>query len=105
MAGYIEANPAAIAGYGTAAAGMATQVATAAGADQAASIAAAVPVFGLIGQEFLASFAFAQANHLLSAAQIAAVHAGTSVTAFEAAGAYEGNEAASAASLLGTVMR
>lgn len=74
--------------YGDIAAGMAATVAAAGTVDQAASVAAATPVFGLIGQEFLASFAYAQANHFAAVNQLANVFAGTSAAAHGAADAY-----------------
>ncbi|WP_348537884.1 type VII secretion target [Nocardia brasiliensis] len=74
-------------------------VATAGAVDQAATIATVVPVFGLIGQEFLAAFAFAQANHLSSVAELAAVHAGTALTAHQAASTYEVTDSASGAAI------
>ena len=83
--------------YGDIAAGMATTVAAAGAVDQAASVAAAVPVFGLIGQEFLASFAYAQANHFTAVGQLANVFAGTSAAAHTAAATYTRSEQDSAA--------
>ncbi|MFE7796283.1 type VII secretion target [Nocardia sp. NPDC057440] len=93
----LVATPDAIRRYGDAAAAMATGVATAGAFDQAATIAAAVPVFGLIGQDFLMSFAYAQGNHVSSVFELAAVHAGTALTAHQGATAYEVNEATSIA--------
>jgi len=75
--------------YGDAAATMATETAAAGATNQAATIAASIPVFGLIGQDFLAAFAFAQANNLLSVTELAAVHAATAITSYEGATAYE----------------
>ncbi|MBF6133822.1 hypothetical protein IU501_12520 [Nocardia otitidiscaviarum] len=94
------ATPDAIRGYGDASAAMAGAVLGAASTDQAATIAAIVPVFGLIGQDFLAAFAYAQANHFSSAAELAAVHAGTAVAAYEAAGTYEAVDAGSGTDFL-----
>ncbi|MFE1593220.1 hypothetical protein [Nocardia sp. NPDC058705] len=91
----LVATPDVIRGYGEAAAAMATGVATAGGFDQTATVAAAVPVFGLIGQEFLVSFAGAQANHVSSVLELAGVHAATAVTAHQAAAAMEATEVAS----------
>ncbi|MEV0770618.1 type VII secretion target [Nocardia salmonicida] len=67
-------------------------------ADQVAVIAAAVPVFGLIGQEFLTSFAFAQANHFTAVIDLAQTLAATGHTAHAAADAYETSERHSAES-------
>lgn len=88
----LVAVPDAIRRYGDAAATMAVEVATAGAANQAATVAAAVPVFGLIGQDFLAAFAFAQCNNLQSVCELAAVHAATAMTAYEGAAAYEATE-------------
>ncbi|WP_405179659.1 type VII secretion target [Nocardia sp. NBC_01377] len=93
----LVAAPDAIRGYAEAAVSMATGVATAGTVDQAATMAAVVPVFGLIGQEFLFAFAHAQANHVSSVLELAAVHAATAMTATQSAIAYETSEATSAA--------
>ncbi|NKY88779.1 type VII secretion target [Nocardia veterana] len=90
--GDFVATPDAIRAYGNVAADMATGVATAGAFDQTATIAAVVPVFGLLGQEFLLSFARAQANHASSVAELAGVHAATALTAHDAAAAYESTE-------------
>ncbi|MGS2808681.1 type VII secretion target [Nocardia sp. MW-W600-9] len=91
---HVAVVPEAVRAYAGASATMAAGVAQAGAVDQAATMGAVVPVFGLIGQEFLVSFAYAQANHLSSVAELAAVHAGTAVTAMEAASTYEGADAA-----------
>ncbi|MBU3065195.1 hypothetical protein KO481_27170 [Nocardia sp. NEAU-G5] len=88
--------------YGDIAAGTATAVAAVGAVDQAASIAAAVPVFGLIGQEFLTSFAYAQANHFTAVNQLATVFATTATAAHTAAGAYEQAERCSMAGFAAT---
>ncbi|WP_225729881.1 MULTISPECIES: hypothetical protein [unclassified Nocardia] len=90
----VVAHTDAIRAYGGASAAMAAGVATAGAFDQTATMAAAVPVFGLIGQEFLASFAYAQANHVSSVLELAHVYAGTAKAALEGAGAYDGSEIA-----------
>lgn len=104
MADIVEADFAAITAYGSTEAAIATQVAGAAAADVATALATAVPVFGLIGQDFLAAFALAQANYLLSSAEVAAVHGGTAATAYAAVGSYGANEVTSAASFLSTIL-
>jgi hypothetical protein len=81
----ITAVPAAIEAYGDTAALMSTAVASAGSINAAANIAQMVPVFGLIGQEFLVAFAGAQASHLLGVGQLAAVHAGTAAAALATA--------------------
>ncbi|GAA5063124.1 hypothetical protein GCM10023318_47440 [Nocardia callitridis] len=78
---------------------MATTVATVGNVDQVATVGAAVPVFGLIGQDFLASFAYAQANHISSVNELAAVHAGSALTAYQSADRYQNTDGASAAEL------
>ncbi|MFI1240362.1 type VII secretion target [Nocardia salmonicida] len=99
---HFEVVPEALRAYGSESAAMAAGVASTAAVDQAVTVAAVVPVFGLIGQEFLASYAFAQANHLQSVAELAAVHAGTALTAVQGAATYEGVDGASSADI-GTV--
>lgn len=96
---HVAVVPDALRLYAGESAAMAAGVAATAAADQAATIAAVVPVFGLIGQEFLLSYAFAQANHLTSVAELAAVHAGTALTATQAAATYEGTDSASGADI------
>ncbi|WP_067819119.1 hypothetical protein [Nocardia inohanensis] len=91
----LVASTDAIRAYGEANAALATTVASAAAVDQAASLAAVIPVFGLIGQEFLLSYAGAQANHVASTAELAHVYAGTALAAHEAAGLHDSTEAAS----------
>ncbi|MGO4615620.1 hypothetical protein AB4305_14685 [Nocardia sp. 2YAB30] len=86
----------AIHGYGNAQAAMAVEVATAGAANQAATIAAAIPVFGLIGQDFLAAFAGAQANNMMSVAELAHVHGMTAVVAHESGATYDLTDDASA---------
>ncbi|MFC8042685.1 type VII secretion target [Nocardia sp. NPDC057353] len=96
---HVAVVPDALRRYGDASASMATGIATAGTVDQAATIAAVVPIFGLIGQEFLAAYAFAQANHLSSLLELAGVHAGTALTAHEAAATYEAADAESGAAI------
>ena len=81
----ITAVPAAIEAFGDTAALMSAAVASAGSINAAATIAQMVPVFGLIGQEFLLAFAGAQASHLLGVGQLAAVHAGTAAAALATA--------------------
>jgi len=98
--GVLEVEPNTFQQYGDIAAGTATTVAAAGTADQAASVAAAAPVFGLIGQEFLASFAYAQCNHFIAVNQVANVFANTSAAAHAAAAGYEQTELHNAAGFL-----
>lgn len=95
----IHVVPDAVRLYGSESAAMAAGVAAAGAVDQAATVAFAAPVFGLIGQEFLAAFAYAQANHLSSVAELAAVHAGTALTAHQAAASYELADAGNATNI------
>lgn len=103
MAFQVKADFVELAAYGTSEATTAVQLAGAAAADSISALAAAVPVFGLIGQDFLLAFAGAQASYLSSAAEIAAVHGQTAVTAYSAVGLFEGNELSSATSFLSTL--
>lgn len=96
---HVEVVPDAVRRYGDASASMAAGLATAGAVDQAATVAAVVPVFGLIGQEFLAAYAVAQANHITSLLELAGVHAGTALTAYEAAATYETADSTSGAAI------
>ncbi|MBL1075201.1 hypothetical protein JK358_12440 [Nocardia sp. 2] len=87
------ATPEIIREYGNTNLAMSTAVATAAAADTQATVAAAIPVFGLIGQDFLLSFVFAQGNQVAATAELAAVFAGTALTAHQAAASYDAVEA------------
>ncbi|MBU3062978.1 hypothetical protein KO481_15780 [Nocardia sp. NEAU-G5] len=62
---------------------------TAGAIDQAATIAAAVPVFGPIGSEFLAAYAGAQANHSRAVAQLTEVYEATGAAAHAGAAGYD----------------
>ncbi|MGW6724418.1 hypothetical protein ACWF9G_00810 [Nocardia sp. NPDC055029] len=95
----LVATPEVVRRYGDAAVAMATSVAAAGGFDQTATVAAAAPVFGLIGQDFLFSFAGAQFNHASSVLELAGVHAATAMTAHQAAAALEATEAVSGTAL------
>ncbi|WP_063711819.1 type VII secretion target [Nocardia sp. BMG111209] len=103
MGDLVKADPAAIAAFGTQHAGMAGQVAGSAAADVVGSLASAVPVFGLIGQDFLAAFAQAQFSFLQSSAEIAAVHAGIATGALEGAATYTGTELGNANSFISSI--
>lgn len=95
----MSAIPEGIESYAAMHATVASALGTAEGIDQAANVAALVPVFGLIGQEFLASFAYAQANHVLSVGQLAASHAGSAAHAMASAESYRATDAEHASGL------
>ncbi|MGC4994615.1 type VII secretion target [Nocardia salmonicida] len=86
--------------YGEISDGMAATVAVAGAVDQAAVIAAVVPTFGLIGQEFLMSFAYAQANHFTALTQLVDIFTTTAETSRVAAASYEMTEQHSVASFV-----
>ncbi|WP_168706761.1 type VII secretion target [Gordonia paraffinivorans] len=93
----VKVTPEALEGFAAANAAVATAIGTAGSIDAAANTAAMVPVFGLIGQEFLAAFIVTQANHLMSVGQLAAVHAATAATTSQSLVAYEDADATGAA--------
>ncbi|MEO9329831.1 type VII secretion target [Gordonia aurantiaca] len=94
---HVKVTPEALEGFAATNAAMATAIGTAGSIDAAANTAAMVPVFGLIGQEFLAAFIVAQANHLMSVGQLAAVHAATASTTLQSLAEFEAGDAGSAA--------
>lgn len=88
----IDVTPDTLRQYGDIMTQVASSVAAAGAVDQATTVAATVSVFGLIGQEFLAAFAFAQANHFASFGTLVQSYSGTSAVAYTSAKAYEDNE-------------
>lgn len=92
---HVTATPEALEGFTAANAAIGTAVGSAGAINAAANTAVMVPVFGLIGQEFLASFIGAQANHLFSVGSLAAVHASTAAASAAGLASYEGTDAAS----------
>ncbi|MFT4396802.1 type VII secretion target [Gordonia lacunae] len=95
----VKVTPEVLEGFAATNAAMATAVGTAGSIDAAANTAAMVPVFGLIGQEFLAAFIAAQASHLMSVGQLAAVHAATAASTAAGLAEFEGTDASSAAAI------
>ncbi|MGC4961981.1 type VII secretion target [Gordonia sp. DT218] len=85
--------------FGATSAAMATAVGAAGSINAAANTAVMVPVFGLIGQEFLASFIVAQANHLMSVGNLAAVHAGTAAATFAGLAEFQSEDAAAGSAI------
>jgi hypothetical protein len=95
----IEASLEEIRAYGVEAAAMAGDIAHAGSFDLAANMAAMTPVFGVVGAEFLAAFAAAQAEHAESYASLAAYFAGAATAAHGSADAYERVDSATAEAL------
>lgn len=91
--------PPAVEAFGRANASSASAVLAAGSFDAAATTAAMIGVFGVIGQEFLASFIAAQANHLLAVGNLAAVHAGTASATHAGLGRFETGDAAAGAAI------
>lgn len=98
MAEFI-ADAEAIRTYGTAAAAIGDTIATGGATNLEANMAAVVPAFGLIGQDYLAAFGVAQFNNANSVAGLSAFQQATAVAADVAAGQYEGTDAATVAAL------
>ncbi|MBU3068084.1 hypothetical protein KO481_42035 [Nocardia sp. NEAU-G5] len=92
MADILHVRPGTFRQYGDISQTMAVTVGAVGAIDQAASVAAAVPVFGLIGQEFLASFAYAQANHCAAIADLVDNFTTTATAAHASAALYEQHE-------------
>ncbi|GED98012.1 type VII secretion target [Gordonia crocea] len=95
----VSAESDAIRAYGVASSGIGDVIATASGVNLAANVAVMVPVFGLIGQDFLASFGLAQFNNVVSSGMLAAVHQGTALSSIAAAGGYDQTDAHTASAL------
>ncbi|MEP9393693.1 type VII secretion target [Gordonia sp. VNQ95] len=95
----VTVTPGTLEGFAATHAAIGAAVASAGAVNAAATTAAMVPVFGLIGQEFLGAFIGAQANHLLSVGNLAAVHAATAAGAVAGLAEFEAVDAANAATL------
>ena len=93
----VTVTPEVLEGFAATNAAIGTAVGSAGSINAAANTAVMIPVFGLIGQEFLAAFIGAQANHLVSVGSRAAVHASTAAASVAGLAEYEGTDAASAA--------
>lgn len=76
--------------FAAASAALSAATAAAGTADATVQTAVMTGAFGLIGQEFLAAFAVAQANHLSSVGALAAVHAATASAASAGLAAFTG---------------
>lgn len=83
-------------------AGVAGQIAGAGNFDAVANVAALTPVFGLIGADYLAMFAAAQVLQARDINDLSARVGKLSDSAFNAAAAYDGQEAGSAG-IIGTI--
>ncbi|WP_298441986.1 type VII secretion target [Gordonia sp. (in: high G+C Gram-positive bacteria)] len=89
----------AVESFAATAAALGAATAAAGTADCAAQTAVMTTAFGVIGQEFLGAFAVAQANHLASVGQLAAVHSATAAAALAGLGALTGADGAGAAGI------
>ena len=78
---HVTVTPEVLEGFAATNAAIGTAVAAAGSVNAAANTAVMIPVFGLIGQEFLAAFIAAQANHLFAVGNLSAVHAATAASA------------------------
>jgi len=94
-----SAAPDEIRAYGAVAAGAAAHIAATEGLDVATNVAALTPVFGLIGADFLATYAATQATHAGSVAALANVYAGTGSVAHAIAAAYDAADHATGTAL------
>lgn len=89
MGDNMQVSPAALRTYGAAAEGISTTLAASGAFDLAGNVAAMTPVFGLVGQDFLAAFAVAQANHAKAYGDVASAFGGRAQLARHSADAYE----------------
>jgi hypothetical protein len=92
-----SAAPDEIRAYGNVTAAAAAHIAATEGLDVATNVAALTPVFGVIGADFLATYAATQATHAGSVAALANVYAGTGSVAHAIAAAYDAADQATGA--------
>ncbi|WP_028476680.1 type VII secretion target [Nocardia sp. CNY236] len=85
--------------FGATNAGIATDLAVAGNLDAVQSVSALVPVFGLIGADYLAMFAAAQVLQAKDINDLSTKFAGLSNSAFNAAAAYDAVDAFNAGAL------
>ncbi|GAB33579.1 type VII secretion target [Gordonia otitidis] len=97
--GNVTVTPEVLEGFAATNAAIGTAVSAAGAIDAAANTTAMIGVFGLIGQEFLAAFITAQANHLFSVGSLAAVHASTAATTLAALGEFDAHDGSNAATI------
>ena len=89
----LSVDTTAVADYGGTTALMAEQLAAAGAEAAAATPALLVPVFGLIGADFVAAFAEVQSAHVASIAQLTTVVGAISTSAVGTATEYAGTDA------------
>jgi TPP-dependent pyruvate/acetoin dehydrogenase alpha subunit len=99
MGNSVEVSTEALRAYGQAAQEISGRLVAAGAFDQAEHVAALVPVFGVIGQDFLAAFGVAQAQHAAAYTDVAATFGGRARHAHTSADAYEGSDHTHAAAL------
>jgi hypothetical protein len=89
MGNNMHVSPAALRAYGRTAEEISAQLAASGAFDLAKNVAALVPVFGLIGQDFLAGFTVAQASHAKAYGDVAAAFGNRARLAHTSADTYE----------------
>jgi hypothetical protein len=85
----LSVEPDAVRTFGAGVSAVGAAIDSASAMDLAANVAVMVPVFGLIGQDFLASFAGSQFANAVSTAALVGVHQATAAGAMAAAAGYE----------------
>jgi hypothetical protein len=95
----VSVSPNALRRYGETAGAIASEVSSAGAFDLAGNLAAMTASFGLIGQDFLAMFAPAQADHAANYAALASVFAARARHAAANAACYESTDRAQADAL------
>lgn len=94
-----RAVPDDIRAYGAVAAGAAAHIAATEATDIAADVTALAPAFGVIGADFVATYATTRAIHAGSVAALGAVYAGTASVAHAVAAAYDATDQATGIAL------
>lgn len=89
MSDGIRVTPAALRDYAGTAGGISSALSVVGAVDAARNLAIMAPVFGLIGEDFLAAFAVAQANHIKGITDLAAYFGAHATNATSNAKAYE----------------
>lgn len=85
----MQVSPSELRAYGAKAGAISAQLAATGAFDLAGNVAAMVPVFGVIGQDFLAAFGVAQASHAAEYAKVAETFGSRAALAQSSADGYE----------------
>lgn len=92
MSSEVIAETAAMATFSATMSAIGAAIGGAGGVSAAVNTATLIPVFGVIGQEFLGAFIGAQSNNLFAVAEVSAAFAGTAAATAASAASYTAHD-------------